>query len=129
APPKTVFDGDRITLQMIRFPQIAFSSAMIAYLETRFETDQEKNRFAAPIEVDETLEGFVRGQVTDFANRMNAGTDADLRKWILESRLDGFTRMAVEADRSDDAKMAILKELKTASMAAAVNLPKLAGFT
>lgn len=127
APPVPVFNGDRITLQMIRFPQITFSSAMIAYLETRFESDQEKNRFAAPIEVDETVEGFVRGQVNDFANRMNANTDPDLRKWVLESRLDGFTRMAVEADRNDEAKMAILKELRTASMAAAMNLPKLAG--
>ncbi|MEO0817101.1 MAG: FAD/NAD(P)-binding protein [Pseudomonadota bacterium] len=127
APAIPVFNGDRITLQMVRFPQIAFSSAMIAYLETKFETDAEKNRLAAPVEVDETLEGFVRGQIVDFANRMNANGDKELRDWILNSRLDGFTRMAVDVDKTDEAKMAILSEMRSASMAAAMNLPKLAG--
>ncbi|MEL6663750.1 MAG: NAD(P)-binding protein [Pseudomonadota bacterium] len=127
APAIPVFNGGQITLQMIRYPQITFSAAMIAYLEANFETDSDKNRFAAPIEIDETMDGFVRGLIPDFANRMNANSDPGLRKWVLESRLDGFTRMAVNADKTDEAKMAILKGLKTSSMAAAMNLPKLAG--
>ncbi len=127
APARPVFDGDRITLQMIRFPQITFSAALTAFLEASYETDAEKNRFATPIEVDETVEGFVRGMIPDFANRMNANTEPALRKWVLESRLDGFTRMAVNVDKSDAAKMALLRELKTASMGAAMNLPRLAG--
>ncbi|MEM9740014.1 MAG: NAD(P)-binding protein [Pseudomonadota bacterium] len=127
APPIPVFNGDRITIQMIRFPQITFSAAMIAFLEAKYESEAEKNRFTAPIEVEETLEGFVRGQIADFANRMNANVDPALRKWVLESRLDGFTRMAVQVDKTDEAKVSILKELRGASMAAAMNLPKLAG--
>ncbi|MEM1105951.1 MAG: NAD(P)-binding protein [Pseudomonadota bacterium] len=125
APAVQVFNGDRITLQMIRFPQITFSSALIAYLETLYDTDAEKNRFAAPIEVNESLEGFVRALAPDFANRMNAGAVSELRAWTFNSRLDGFTRLASQIDPEDKEKRDLLNALKVANLAAVANLPRL----
>lgn len=125
APPMPVFQGNRITLQMIRFPQIPFSAALTAYLETLFDSDAEKNRFTEPILLDDTLEGFVRSMAPDFTNRLNASTHPQVRAWVNESRLDGFARIAANVDRTDPVKMAILRDMREANFAAAANLPKL----
>ncbi|MCI4644377.1 MAG: NAD(P)/FAD-dependent oxidoreductase [Hyphomonadaceae bacterium] len=124
-PPVPVFQDKLITLQMIRFPQIPFSAAISAYLETLLESDAEKNRFTQPIYLDDSVAGFVRSMGPDFTNRLNAGTHPQVRRWVNESRLDGFARIAANVDRADSAKMAILRELRDANFAAAANLTKL----
>lgn len=125
SPPVPVFQGDTIILQMIRFPQIPFSAALTAYLETLLETDAEKNRFTEPIALEDTMEGFVRSLVPDFTNRLNASMHPDVRRWVNASRLDIYAHTGAKVAREDTAKRAILNDLREANFAAAANLTKL----
>jgi cation diffusion facilitator CzcD-associated flavoprotein CzcO len=122
---KPVFDGDRITLQMTRFPMLPFSAAIAAFLEATFKTDSEKNAFTKPLPLTDTLEDYVRGLPGDMANRYACSKDAVVRAWVANSRLDGYTRIVRDLDPSDAPRQAIIRELADASKAAAANLPRL----
>ena len=69
-PPQKVFDGRRITCQLLRFPAVSFSAAFLAFLECHFDTDDEKNRFATPVALPDTPHDFV---LTSFLGMMNQG--------------------------------------------------------
>lgn len=58
-------------------------------------------------------------------NQFRWGQDKDLRKWIRDSRLDGFGKLMSGIDPQDAEKQAIMARIKTQSMAALANLPKL----
>lgn len=58
-------------------------------------------------------------------NQFRWGQDKDLRKWIRDSRLDGFGKLMSGIDPQDAEKQAIIARIKTQSMAALANLPKL----
>lgn len=123
--PVKVFDGDRITLQMIRFPQLPFSAAFTGFLEATFETDEEKNAFAAPMKICDTVEEFIAVHVPDTQNRMACNRHPAVREWVAQSRTDGFTKLMRTVDPNDAEKQAVLQRLRDAGAAAAANLPKL----
>lgn len=124
-PTVPVFSGDRITLQMVRFPQQTFSAALIAFLETKFENDAEKNQYSAPISLPDSVTDYIKTLMPDMMNQYLAGKHPAIKEWIGQSRLDAFTRVAREVDKSDEKKMAILGRLREGSKAAVANLPRL----
>jgi hypothetical protein len=124
-PTKPVFDGDRITLQMVRFPQLPFSAAFTAFLESSLRGDAEKNAFVAPIRVSDSVEDYIAALATDLANRSACGKDATVRAWIAASRTDGFGKVVGAVEANDAAKLAILARLREATKNAARNLPRL----
>lgn len=122
---KPVFEPGRITLQMTRFPMLPFSAALAAFLEATFETDDEKNRFAQPLPLTDTVHDFIAGLPADMMNRYACSKDPAVRDWVGNSRLDGYSRIARDVPRDDQARQAILKEVGAAAMAAAANLGRL----
>ncbi|MEO0998064.1 MAG: NAD(P)/FAD-dependent oxidoreductase, partial [Pseudomonadota bacterium] len=126
-PTKPVFDGERITLQMIRFPQLPFSAALIAFLEATRDDDADKNRFAAALPLPDTIDDYLRAMLPDMMNRYHANRDADVRKWIGESRLEGYAKIARQINPADSAKLAILNRIRESSKAAAANVQRLTG--
>ena len=124
-PLKPVFDGGRITIQMVRFPQIAYSASMIAYLETTIDSDEEKNLMAAPIPLPDTVADYLKTLHADMMNQYHVSRNPDVRAWMTQSRLDGFSHLVAAVDKDDPEKRTIMQELKAASFAAAQNLPKL----
>jgi hypothetical protein len=126
-PLKPVFDGARLTLQMIRIPQPTFSAACIAFIEATFgaASDDEKNRYCAPIPLPDTLEDFPLAQITDQTNRYHAARHAGLRAWMTASRLDGYAHLVAAVPPTDTARMALLARLHNATKAAMANLPRL----
>jgi hypothetical protein len=122
-----VFDGDRLTLQMIRIPQPTFSAACIAFIEAtmREASDDEKNRFAVPIKLPDAVEDFPQATITEQTNRHHAARHPALRAWLTTSRLDGYARLIAAVDPADTARGALLARLRAASKAAMANLPKL----
>jgi NAD(P)-binding Rossmann-like domain len=127
-PLKPVFDGARITLQMIRVPQPTFSAACIAFIEATFgdAADDEKNRFASPIPMPDTVADYPLAQLIDHTNRLHAAKHPALREWMSASRLDGYARVLTALDPADTAKLAILARVREATRAAMGNLPRLA---
>jgi hypothetical protein len=127
ARPQTlpVFAGNRITIQMVRLPQLPFSAALIAFLEATIASDDEKNRFVAPIRIPDTVEEYVAQLVPDTANRDACNRHPAVREFIGSSRTDGFARVMRDVRPDDIDRLAILNRLRQASKQAAENLPRL----
>jgi hypothetical protein len=127
ARPQTtpVFAGNRITLQMVRMPQLPFSAALIAFLEATMASDDEKNRFVAPIRIPDSVEDYLAELVPDTENRNACNRHPAVRGWIGASRTDGFARVVRNVKPDDRDKLAILDRLREASKRAAQNLPRL----
>jgi hypothetical protein len=125
---RPVFDAKRITLQLIRMPQPAFSAACIAFIEATLGEagDEEKNRFTAPIPLPDTVADYPRAQLIDHTNRFHAAKHPALREWMNRSRLDGYAHLLAAIEPGDAARLAILGRVREATRAAMVNLPRLA---
>jgi hypothetical protein len=122
-----VFDGECLTLPMIRIPQPTFSAACIAFIEAtmRDAGDDEKNRYTVPIKLSDAVEDFPQATITDQMNRHHAARHPPLRAWLNASRLDGYAKLIAAVDPTDTARGALLPRLQAASKAAMANLPKL----
>jgi len=120
-----VFQGDTIVLQMLRLPQPAFSAALIAYVESRYNDEEHKNLLCGAVPFPHTLEEYPASMMATMWNQFHWGQDETLRRWIRGNRLDGFGRLMAGADRADAHKQAILTRYKQQAMAAMANLPAL----
>jgi hypothetical protein len=120
-----VFEPGRITLQMVRYPQLPFSAALTGFLEASLSSDEEKNACSAPIRIPDTVEEYIAQFVPDLRNREACNRQPAVRAFIDNSRTEGFTRVmrAVRPDEPDH--LAVLAQLRDASKAAAANLPRL----
>jgi hypothetical protein len=123
-PTVPVFAGNRITLQLVRIPQLPFSAALIAFLEATFRSDDEKNRFVTPLRLSDTVAQHLAQLVSDGMNRSACARHPAVRDWIGASRTDGYSR--VVRDWPDaPGKAAIVDRIRAASKRAAQNLPAL----
>jgi hypothetical protein len=124
-PPVPVFQGDLIVPQMIRIPQPTFSAALVAYVEANYEDDATKNGLCGPVPLPRTLELYPGAVLGNMMNQLAWSRDPGLRDWIRESRLDGFGKVIAGVDPADEARVAILRKLRSFAMPAAANLTKL----
>ena len=120
-----MFQGDRIVPQLVRLPQPAFSAALVAYVEAHYADDAQKNALCGTVPFPHKLEDYPRALLANMQNQFRWGQDKELRKWVRDSRLDGFGKLLSGIDPQDVEKLAIMTRLKTQSMAAMANLPKL----
>lgn len=125
--PRPVFDGARITLQMIRMPQPCFSAACIAFLEAEFDDDAARNACTRPITMFDTVADYPVAQMIDQANRFHAARQPALRDWMLRSRLDGYAHLVAAVDPSDAVKTALLERVRAATKAAMERMPRWVG--
>ena len=124
-PMRPMFQGDRIVPQLVRLPQPAFSAALVAYVEAHYQGDERKNALCGTVPFPHTLEDYPRALLANMQNQFQWGQEKELRKWIREARLDGFGKLMAGIDPEDAEKQAIMARIKTQSMAAMANLPKL----
>lgn len=124
-PIKPVFEGDRITLQMVRSPQIPFSAALIAFLDAELDSDDEKNALTTPLPLPDTVSDFIKSLWPDMLNRYACSKHPKVRAWVNQSRLDGYSKIAAAIAPDDEKRRAILEAVKTASVAAAGNMGRL----
>ena len=124
-PIQTVFQGDRIVLQIVRLPLPTFSAALIARVEAGYEDDATKNRLCAPVPFPWRPEDYPRALLVNMSNQFQWSQDKALRTWIRESRLDGFGKLIASIDPQDAARQAILARFKANAAGAMGNLPRL----
>ena len=120
-----VFQPGRIAVQLLRAPLVAQSAALTAYVEVHGGDDARKNQLCTPVPFPHDLAGFARATQVSMMNQFNWSQDKALRQWMRDSRLDGFGKMVSGIDKTDENKQAILAQLRSYSMAAMANLPKL----
>ncbi len=105
-PPRastTVFDGDRITLQMVRTCQPTFSAAFIGFVESTFSDDAEKNRICTPIAPPNVPLDWLRMLRLELANRdlLDRSTPSSGTGWP-NSRLDPVVEVDPGSGSRDD---------------------------
>jgi NAD(P)-binding Rossmann-like domain len=127
-PTQPIFQGDKLVLQIVRLPQPAFSAALVAYVEAhsdRYTSDKDRNRLCGTVGFPHTLDDYARCMLVNMWNQFNWSQDKELRKWVRDSRLDGFSKTMLSVAPDDAAKQAVVARLREHAMAAMSNLPKL----
>lgn len=124
-PPQTVFQGTKIVLQMLRLPQPAFSAALTAYVEAHYDDEEHKNRLCGSVPFPATPADYPRSMAASMRNQFHWGQEEGLRRWVRESRLDGFGKLMASAPPDDAAKQAVIARLREQAQAAMANLPRL----
>jgi NAD(P)-binding Rossmann-like domain len=125
----SIFNGNKIVLQLVRAPLPTFSAAMIAYVEAHYPDDKDgealKNKLCGNVPFPHCLADYPRTMAANMTNQMHWGQDKALRNWMRDSRLDGFGKLMSNIDPSDLEKLKIMGDLRTQAMAAMANLPRL----
>ncbi|HET9584059.1 MAG TPA: hypothetical protein VFP38_08420, partial [Bradyrhizobium sp.] len=123
-PPVPVFNGDQITLQMLRVGRYSFSAAFIARAEAVYDDDAIKNDLCAPISTPDVAEDWLRNMLSDLRNAKRWAAEKALRTWVAEHRLSGAGFPDTGAASSPEGKR-ILERLREARLGAAANLARL----
>ena len=107
---------------MVRSYQPVFSAAAIAHVEATYDGDTEKNRLCQVVPLPNHDTDYVRFTAAFMMNQYNWSQDKSMRNWLLHNRLDGFSKMVSEIDKTDAPKMEIMNRLRSNSMPAMMKL-------
>ncbi len=119
---KPVFQSDLITPQTVRSYQPVFSASLIAHVEATKESEDEKNRLCDVVPLPNQATDWIAIMVPFMMNQYQWSQDPEIRNWLAENRLDGFSRIARDYDRDDEEKKAIMRRIRAASMLAMAKL-------
>ncbi|MEO1170204.1 MAG: NAD(P)-binding protein [Pseudomonadota bacterium] len=119
------FQGDLITLQMIRVPQPAFSAALTAFIEAHYEDDATKNSLGQPVPLPDGIDTYPRANLVNMMNQFQWSQRPELQEWLIKARLDGFGKTIAAVSPADSRKQAVLVRFRDNAQAAIANLPKL----
>lgn len=122
---RPVFQGGRISVQLLRAPLVALSAAITAYVEVHGGDEERKNALCVPVPFPQDLAGYAKATQISMMNQFQWAQDKAMRQWIRNSRLDGFGKMVGQLDKTDSARRAVMERLRTNSMAAMMNLSRL----
>ena len=125
-PPVPVFNGDRITPQMVRPGRFSFSAAFIAHVEAAYDNDAIKNDICVPIATPDVAADRLRNVLSDLRNGQRWAAEKALGPWIAEHRLSGAGFPDTGVAASPEGKR-ILERLRVARPRAAENLARLVG--
>jgi len=112
---KPVFSGKLITPQMVRPYQPVFSAALIAHVEASFDRESSKNSLCAVVPLPDEDIDFLQFTATGMLNQYQWSQEESMRRWLVDNRLDGFSRMIASIPQDDTEKMAVLGRLRAAS--------------
>ncbi len=124
-PAVPIFAGNTITPQMVRTFQPTFSAALVAHIETRFDSEAEKNALCRPIPFQDRPVDYLAMLAANMANQYQWSKNEDIAHWIVQSRLDGFTALAKNVKPADLEKLALLKRYGQSAGPAAARLKQL----
>ncbi|WP_018995525.1 NAD(P)/FAD-dependent oxidoreductase [Hirschia maritima] len=119
---KPIFQGDLITPQMVRSYQPVFSAAFIAHTEAAYGTDEEKNNFCGVVPLPNHDTDFIKFTAAFLMNQYKWGQTPEIRKWLFENRLDGFSKLLASVKPEDTEKSALLDKLRANAPLAATKL-------
>ncbi len=115
---KAVFDGNVINPQTVRAYQPVFSGSFIAHIEASDRSIEDKNALCGVVPLPDSLDDFILMTAANMMNQALWGQHKELRHWMRQNRLDGFSGLMSGIDPDDGAKMATLTRLRSAAMPA-----------
>jgi len=119
---KPIFEEGLITPQTVRAYQPVFSASVAAYIEANYTTDKEKNNLCQVVPLPNHDTDWIPMTATQMVNQITWAQDKHLRKWIRGNRLDGFSSMISQIEKSDTAKLDILTRIKNGGLPAMMKL-------
>ena len=119
---KPVFQGDTITPQTIRAYQPVFSASLIAWIEANIEGEAAKNGISGVVPLPDDLDTFIGMTAANMMNQALWGQNKELRHWMRQQRLDGFSKMVSNVGPEETIKVEILNRMKAAAIPAMVKL-------
>jgi hypothetical protein len=125
--PTAIFQGDMIIPQTVRSYQPVFSAALIAHIELVKKTEKEKNAVCSVVPLPNHDTDWIRLMIPFMMNQYNWSRDNDIRDWLTQNRLDGFSGMVRGVSPDDTEKQVILNRMKAASLPAMAKLTQLVG--
>jgi hypothetical protein len=91
-PVEPIFGDGKLTLQSVRTCQQVFSAAFIGHVEASYDDRALKNELCTPVPHPNTDIDFLRSNLQNVTNAACWGRDPELKAWLHNARLDGFTR-------------------------------------
>ena len=119
---KTVFEEDVITPQTVRSYQPVFSASFIAYVEANYKDAETKNKLCQVVPLPNHDTDWISMTEAQMVNQLIWSQDRTLREWIKNNRLDGYSKILANTDKSDVKKMAILTKMRKYSLSAMLKL-------
>jgi len=110
-PVEPVFDGDKITLQTVRFCQQVFSAAFIAHVEASYDAEAERNRLCTVVPHPNTASDWMRVSLAHAMNQLTWSADPSLTEWLGNSRLDAFSQPADSLEKPTEAMLAAIEKI------------------
>lgn len=123
---KPIFEQGLITPQTVRSYQPVFSAALIAHIELSQE-ETNKNQLCQVVPLPNHDTDWIRMMVTFMTNQFNWNQDKQIRKWLYNNRLDGFSKLVADSDKEDPEIKAILSKMKYNVMPAMMKLQQYVG--
>jgi hypothetical protein len=125
--PKPIFEGNTITPQTVRSYQPVFSSAFIAHIEATYSEERDKNRICNVVPLPNHDTDWIRGVAATMMNQFIWSQEEGLRDWLVQNRLDGFSRLMRDARSTpqDTEKQQILTRMRDNSAPAMANVQRL----
>lgn len=124
-PAMAVFQSRVITPQFIQAFQPTFSAALIAHVELRYDDEAVKNKICTPVPLPDTPLTWLTMQAATLANRYVWGRDKGIAQWLVDSRLDGFSKMMHDVQEHEADKIAVMQRLGAAIVPAVGKLKTL----
>jgi hypothetical protein len=124
-PSVRVFDGDRITIQMLRPGALCFSAAVIGHIEAAYDDEAIKNELCKPMQTPDAPEDLARNALDDLRTGRRWSTEKNLHRWMAEHRLTGAGIGPADAAAHDPEAERIRARLREARPKAAANLSRL----
>ncbi len=117
-----IFQGDLIIPQTVRPYQPVFSAAFIAHVEAAYDNEKKKNELCTVVPLPNLDTDWIRMLAVQMMNQFNWSQDKELRKWLTNNRLDGFSKVVRSVSKEDTDKQAILKRMRDNAMPAVIKL-------
>ena len=110
-PAVQVFDGDKITLQTVRFCQQVFSAAFIAHVEASYDAEDERNRLSTVVPHPNAADDWMRVTLAHAMNQLSWSADPALTIWLENARLDAFSQPVDSNNKPTQAMMAAMARI------------------
>lgn len=117
-----VFNGDKITPQMVRPYQPVFSAAMIAHVELNHDDEDHKNRLCAPVPLPDGEKDYIDFTLGSLINQLTWSQDRDLSQWISSNRLDGASKLIAGIGKNEQKKWDVVSRIQANAPRAAEKL-------
>ena len=125
-PTTPIFAGDTITCQMVRFPAVSLSAALLAHIEASLPNDDERNRFAAPVPLPDTVEDYMTTLLVGMMNQGQWRQSETISAFLAQTRLEPAPRLMREGHDGSAAHAEIMDRIQRNVLPAMTNLARLA---